>query len=1566
MNRLLSLTLLCALSISLVAQTEPNRGGSVDLASKDLAVALERFTLPEGYEITCFASEHDFPLGNPVAQAFDARGRLWVLCMPTYPQIDPREGPAKDRIVILEDTDGDGKADKHTVFADGLHVPTGFELGDGGAYVAAQPDLLFLKDTDGDDVADVREIVLHGFGTEDSHHALSAFAWTPGGALVFQEGTFHHSQVETPWGPTRLVNAGVFRFEPRSERVKALVSYGFANPWGHVYDRWGQNYIADASGGSNYFGAAISGHMDYPKKHRGFPSFTDRAAHMRPTAGAEFISSRAFPEETQGHWLLTNCIGFRGIRQYEIENRGSGVFARKVHDLLSSSDPNFRPVHVRFGPDGALYVADWWNPLIGHMQYSLRDPRRDHVHGRIWRITHQGKTIEPARVAGASIDELVALLAAPEDETRYRARLALREQPKSAVLSALDRWLAQPGNAVEAAPHKHLEALWVRQHHHAVDEAALESLLTCSEPRARAAAVRVVRFWRENLAKPLAQLARAIEDPAPRVRLEAIVALSDVPDARAVEIALKALDRPLDNTIEYALRELVRNREPLWTAHLAAGRPLCADHPAGARWLLGRAPTEGLLAMARTEEVIAEVLKRDDATTDQRLAALTARAEQGGQTVTDATVAHLLALEKGQEGSDEGWGAVLGRQPRLDLQVMGPAIERLVRTGTTAAIRQAAVVGHAMGANRLPEVPFGLLTEADLLTALPDIPDARLRDSGFQLAREAIGRKKTTQASLVARHVRIELPGEDRTLALAEVEVIAGGKNVARGKNARQASVDEDGPAARAVDGLTDTFREEDGEKVLALAHSEPEVKDPWWEVDLGSDLPLDSVRIWNRSERHLFEDLDGFTLVVLDAERRPLFTRRGIGAPEPGTGYVDVSVARTLEPAALRDLGLRALAAMPGRGAEVRPLLLAALDDEATTDVALDALLALPPDAMPADRRTQVTGNLLDLARGTPHHQRLASRFTARGALLRHLAGDAHDAELAALARPMTLGAEVYGQQCIRCHMADGKGAPGAFPPLVDSPWLDSDDERQARIVLHGLSGPIEVSGVGYDAVMEPLGALLDDEQVAAVLTYVRNRFGKPGPAVDPATVARVREAHAGRDRPWDAARLLEERPLRKRTRVVFVTGDEEYRSEESMPMLARILERDHGFEVFVCYALNEEGRIDPNTLDNIEGLGTLEDADMMVLFTRFRRLPDDQAERIIAFADSGKPMVGFRTSTHAFRYPKDHPRAQALNNAWPQEVFGQRWITHHGHFGDGMRTLTATTPVAAQADHPVLRGVEATEVWSWLYHVDGNGHALPSNALPLVTGKALASRATNRGFPVENPVAWTRTHRTSKGQDARVFFTTLGHPYDFRRESIRKLALNGILWALGMEDRIPATGSKAHFAEIYAPANSGFGRVFKPDLKPIYQPAVRREGIEADRRGRFDLPVTEGKLTGDGARFESLNDGPPNLGYWVGTDTGVRWKVWFPRAGTYTVRPWFAVPGDSAGAEIRIGLAGDVGSSSRWKIPATGAWGRFERQDAVTIRIPGRGTHVIEFQPVKKPGQAVCNLRGLELRPR
>jgi len=250
----------------------------------------------------------------------------------------------------------------------------------------------------------------------------------------------------------------------------------------------------------------------------------------------------------------------------------------------------------------------------------------------------------------------------------------------------------------------------------------------------------------------------------------------------------------------------------------------------------------------------------------------------------------------------------------------------------------------------------------------------------------------------------------------------------------------------------------------------------------------------------------------------------------------------------------------------------------------------------------------------------------------------------------------------------------------------------------------------------------------------------------------------------------------------VVFVTGDDEYRSEYSMPMIARILDAKHGMKTSVAYA-----RPTPQTNNNIEGLEALKTADLAVIYLRWRELPEDQLKMILDYAGSGKPLVGLRTSTHTFRYPQGSSR-ESLNDGFGTEVWGQKWIRHHG-----AQSTTEVSVADGQAGHPVLRGVEKSfAVRSWLYVVD----PLVGDCTPLLVGKSVNPQGGRDWGP--QPVAWTRTYK-----GARVFFTTLGHPEDFRVESMRRLVVNGIYWALGKD--VPRGGSDVVIVGGYDPPASG-----------------------------------------------------------------------------------------------------------------------------------------------------------------
>jgi glucose/arabinose dehydrogenase len=525
----------------------------------DEAASLAQMTVHPGLKVELFASEREFPeLVNPVQMAFDTRGRLWVAVWKNYTHWQPGT-PMDDKLLILEDTNGDGKADKRTVWAGDLDNPTGFEFYNGGVILAQGPNLVFLKDTNGDDRYDVKENLLHGFDTADTHHTINSFTFDPGGALYMREGIFHRTQVESPWGPvTRQADGGVYRFEPRTWKFETYVPHNFPNPHGHVFDHWGRDIIFDATGGQPFYGPSFTTKKYYPMME------TNKAPRpggvkTRPVAGTEILSSRHFPEALQGNLLVLNVITFRGLLNYRLSEDGSGLKMDEVPSIVLSADPNFRPVDAEVGPDGALYFVDWYNPIIGHMQHNLRDKSRDRLHGRVYRVTAVGRPLlKPAAIAGQPIPALLELLKEPEDRVRYRAKIELSARDTREVMTALQTWTDRLDSKDPRYEHHMMEALWVHQWHNRVDQKLLGRMLRSSEPWARAAATRVLCYWRDRVPNALALLKVQVADAHPAVRLEAVRAASFFTVPEAAEVALASANLPQDRFLTYTLDQAMR------------------------------------------------------------------------------------------------------------------------------------------------------------------------------------------------------------------------------------------------------------------------------------------------------------------------------------------------------------------------------------------------------------------------------------------------------------------------------------------------------------------------------------------------------------------------------------------------------------------------------------------------------------------------------------------------------------------------------------------------------------------------------------------------------------------------------------------------------------------------------------------------------------------------------------------------------------------------------------------------------------------------------------------------
>ena len=525
--------------------------------------AVKTLAVPAGYKVELFASEETFPdLAKPVRLAFDTRGRLWVATMPSYPAWRPGDAKPDDKLLILEDTDGDGKADKQTIFARGLHLPLSFEFAPEGVYLSQSSHLELLRDTDGDGVADRKEVILSGFDDHDTHHAIHAFQADPSGAFYMGEGTFLHSHVETAYGVERSTNGGWFRYSPQRRQLERTARLSIPNPWGMAFDAFGQDFFADTSDPNVRWLSPGSMKVPFGEFAPLPKNLVPKAPMVRPTAGLEFVSSRHFPDDVQGDLLINNTIGFLGTKQHAVEEDGTGYKLTFRQNLIQSTDGNFRPVSMQFALDGSLYVADWHNALIGHMQHSARDPLRDHTHGRIYRVTYPSRPLVKAPViAGASVDALFACLALPEDRPRFLARLELRGRPADQVLAGLKGWLGRMDAADPKREHHQLEGLWVSWGLDRVDVDLLKNLLQAKDHRVRAAAVRVLRYNTGAVADHRALLLRAAGDAHGRVRMEAVNAASWLSKEIALEVLAEARLHPVDEWLKpvYAAVDAYQN-----------------------------------------------------------------------------------------------------------------------------------------------------------------------------------------------------------------------------------------------------------------------------------------------------------------------------------------------------------------------------------------------------------------------------------------------------------------------------------------------------------------------------------------------------------------------------------------------------------------------------------------------------------------------------------------------------------------------------------------------------------------------------------------------------------------------------------------------------------------------------------------------------------------------------------------------------------------------------------------------------------------------------------------------
>lgn len=499
-----------------VGEPPPDHSPEAELAS---------FKVLDGFAVNLFASEKD-EVPNPLVIRWDERGRLWVLSTTAYPQPAPDE-VCNDKVLILEDTDHDGRADKRTVYADGLRMPMGMELaGPGELYVGEGEKLWLFKDTNGDDRVDEKEVVFSGFGTGDTHQNLNSFVWSPDGALVMHQGLHCYSRVTTPWGVKQLYGAGFWRFWPRSRKLEAYPTGMPLNPWGTAFTKDGQPIMVAGAAGMFWARPMEIEVPELPrvgtspstnKETEGLPYFMlgrfmlphsgqiIKTDGLRKFCGVDIVGNAHWPAEMQEE-IITGGFFENAIYRHKLRDdpeAPSGFEAIEQPPLITCSSVAFRPVDVRFGPEGALYIADWYDPIIGHYQASFRHPNRDKKHGRIWRVT--AKVNAPSLVA----------------QSRWQAYQHLRQ------------------NMPEPQPQT-LTKLTEQNSTHAIGTLA------------------------DQLPNALDLLTTRIGHQSPRVRLEAIVACAKVKSPEAIKVALKALDKPMDTFLDRALWLAVHATAPQW------------------------------------------------------------------------------------------------------------------------------------------------------------------------------------------------------------------------------------------------------------------------------------------------------------------------------------------------------------------------------------------------------------------------------------------------------------------------------------------------------------------------------------------------------------------------------------------------------------------------------------------------------------------------------------------------------------------------------------------------------------------------------------------------------------------------------------------------------------------------------------------------------------------------------------------------------------------------------------------------------------------------------------------
>lgn len=607
-------SLLCLALVSCSSMAMAQRG-LTDIPDSDPAAEQATFTVADGFEVNLFAS--DPMIAKPIQINWDAQGRLWVASSHNYPHLKPGL-PMDDQVLVLEDKNRDGVADQATVFADDLLIPTGVLPGRGGVYVANSTELLYLKDTDNDLKYDEKQIVFSGFGTEDTHHIIHTFHWAPDASLTFNQSIYTHSHVETPWGIRRLLAGGIWRMQPELRKLE-VVARGMINPWGTKFDDYGQIFATDGAGsqGIHYvipegvYATAYNAKRVLPGLNPGQPKH----------CGLEILEGPQFEGDWQGRYVTCDFRGNR-INSFQLSRFQSGYVAQQKENLIASTHVAFRPIDIAVGPDGAIYIADWYNPIIQHGEVDFRDERRDHTHGRIWRISRKGQKAEWSEdFTKLSTTQLLEQLKSDRRENRQQSRRILIERGNS-TLEPLTEWLNAQKSASEELK---LQALWIHQGLHHPEMALLKELLYANEARVRAASLRVAHDWgAENPKEILAAIDSGAKDPDPQVRLEAVHLARVTGTLEALKVIAQVENQSVDPLIDFALWTTAQQLADQWQPAFEENPEFLGKSLSFTIRLLESAPYNGV------QKTLQRLWTLDRLAKDQRLRLLQLFAGVGG------------------------------------------------------------------------------------------------------------------------------------------------------------------------------------------------------------------------------------------------------------------------------------------------------------------------------------------------------------------------------------------------------------------------------------------------------------------------------------------------------------------------------------------------------------------------------------------------------------------------------------------------------------------------------------------------------------------------------------------------------------------------------------------------------------------------------------------------------------------------------------------------------------------------------------------------------------------------